>query len=163
MIAATAEDLSDGCNSYGCNSNGCNSIPASAKRWSMFRRWCIHPFGTTRLGPLCNSSGVVLLQPSGGDQLGFGRQLDGPWSSARQCSFHHIRIFCFLTPQRCRRCHPHCLIFQFLQAEATNPLTPGCRPGDEKDATPSWKQLYNSPNNWILRFDASVQARCPGT
>ena len=38
-----------------------------------------------------------------------------------------------------------------------------CHPGEEKNATPSWKQLYNSPNNWILRFNASVQARCPGT
>jgi len=38
-----------------------------------------------------------------------------------------------------------------------------CRPGDEKDAKPSWKQLYNSPGSWILRFNASVQARCPGT
>ena len=37
-----------------------------------------------------------------------------------------------------------------------------CRPGEEKDATPSWKQLYTGPNDWILRFDASVQARCPG-
>ena len=38
-----------------------------------------------------------------------------------------------------------------------------CHPGEEKDATPSWKQLYNSPSTWILRFDASVQGRCPGT
>ena len=38
-----------------------------------------------------------------------------------------------------------------------------CHPGDEKNAKKSWKQLYNSPNNWILRFNASVQARCPGT
>ena len=38
-----------------------------------------------------------------------------------------------------------------------------CQPGEENNAKPSWKQLYNSHNNWILRFDASVQARCPGT
>ena len=38
-----------------------------------------------------------------------------------------------------------------------------CHPGEEKDAKPCWKQLYNSLNNWNLRFDASVQARCPGT
>ena len=38
-----------------------------------------------------------------------------------------------------------------------------CRPGEEKNAKASWKQLYNSPGNWILRFNASVQARCPGT
>ena len=38
-----------------------------------------------------------------------------------------------------------------------------CRPGEEQNATRSWKQFYNSPNNWILRFNASVQARCPGT
>ena len=38
-----------------------------------------------------------------------------------------------------------------------------CRPGEEKNATASWKQLYNSPSNWILRFNASVRARCPGT
>ena len=38
-----------------------------------------------------------------------------------------------------------------------------CHPGEEKNATPSWKQLYNSPNHWILRFNASIQARCPGT
>jgi len=37
------------------------------------------------------------------------------------------------------------------------------RPEEEKNATKSWKQLYNSPNNWILRFNASVEARCPGT
>ena len=38
-----------------------------------------------------------------------------------------------------------------------------CHPGEEAMATPSWKQLYNSSSNWILRFNASVQARCPGT
>ena len=25
------------------------------------------------------------------------------------------------------------------------------------------KQLYNSPRNWVLRSDASVEALCPGT
>ena len=38
-----------------------------------------------------------------------------------------------------------------------------CQPGEEKNAKPSWKQLYNSQSNWFLRFQASVQARCPGT
>ena len=38
-----------------------------------------------------------------------------------------------------------------------------CRPGEEKDAKEGCKQLYNSPTNWVLRFDASVEALCPGT
>ena len=38
-----------------------------------------------------------------------------------------------------------------------------CQPGEEQNATKSWKQLYDSPHNWILRSNASVQARCPGT
>ena len=38
-----------------------------------------------------------------------------------------------------------------------------CRPGEEKDAKKGCKQLYNSPQNWVLRFDASVEALCPGT
>ena len=38
-----------------------------------------------------------------------------------------------------------------------------CRPGEEKDAEKGCKQLYNSPQNWVLRFDASVEALCPGT
>ena len=38
-----------------------------------------------------------------------------------------------------------------------------CHPEEEQNVTKSWKQLYNSPHNWILRFNASVQARCPGT
>ena len=37
------------------------------------------------------------------------------------------------------------------------------RPGEEKDAEKGCKQLYNSPQNWVLRFDASVEALCPGT
>ena len=37
-----------------------------------------------------------------------------------------------------------------------------CSPGEEKDAERSCKQLYNSPNNWVLRFDASMEALCPG-
>ena len=38
-----------------------------------------------------------------------------------------------------------------------------CRPGEEKDAEKGCTQLYSSPNNWGLRFDASVEALCPGT
>ena len=38
-----------------------------------------------------------------------------------------------------------------------------CRPGEENDVDTGCKQLYNSPQNWVLRFDASVEARCPGT
>ena len=37
------------------------------------------------------------------------------------------------------------------------------RPGEEQDVNNKFKQLYKSPNNWILRFDASVEAQCPGT
>ena len=37
------------------------------------------------------------------------------------------------------------------------------RPGEETNATTSWQQLYTSPHKWILRFNASVEARCPGT
>ena len=37
------------------------------------------------------------------------------------------------------------------------------RQGEEKDAEKGCKQLYNSPQNWVLRFDASVKALCPGT
>ena len=33
-----------------------------------------------------------------------------------------------------------------------------CRPGEEKDAEKSCKQLYISPKNWVRRFDASVEA-----
>ena len=29
-----------------------------------------------------------------------------------------------------------------------------CRPGEEKDAETGCKQLYNSPKNWVLPFDA---------
>ena len=38
-----------------------------------------------------------------------------------------------------------------------------CQPGEEHKATKSWKPLYTSPSSWILRFSATVQARCPGT
>ena len=38
-----------------------------------------------------------------------------------------------------------------------------CRAGEEADVDKKVKQLYNSPRNWVLRFDASVQALCPGT
>ena len=38
-----------------------------------------------------------------------------------------------------------------------------CRSGEETDIETGCKQLYNSPKNWALRFDASVAARCPGT
>ena len=56
-----------------------NSGEQQAACRSMFRHLnSSGPLWTTRLGPLCNSSGVVLLQPG---QLGFGRQLDGLWSS----------------------------------------------------------------------------------
>ena len=37
------------------------------------------------------------------------------------------------------------------------------RLGEEQNAEKSWNQLYKSPHNWILRFKASVEARCPGT
>ena len=38
-----------------------------------------------------------------------------------------------------------------------------CRPGEEQDAEKGCRQLYHSPQNWVLRFDASVKALCPGT
>ena len=38
-----------------------------------------------------------------------------------------------------------------------------CCPGGEQDAKEGCKQLYNSPQNWVLRFDASVEALCLGT
>ena len=38
-----------------------------------------------------------------------------------------------------------------------------CRPGEEHDAEKGCKQLYTSPTNWVLRFDASVEGLCPGT
>ena len=38
-----------------------------------------------------------------------------------------------------------------------------CRSGEEADVQKAYKQLYTSPRNWVLRFDASVQALCPGT
>ena len=38
-----------------------------------------------------------------------------------------------------------------------------CRAGEEAGVDKKVKQLYNSPRNWVLRFDASVQALCPGT
>ncbi len=38
-----------------------------------------------------------------------------------------------------------------------------CRPGEEKDSEKGCKQLYKSPQNWVLQFDASVEALCPGT
>ena len=75
---------------------GATAMAATAMAATVFRRApsagpCSAAGVSTCLGPLCNSSGVVLLQPSGGDQLGFGRQLDGPWSSARQCSLRALR------------------------------------------------------------------------
>eukprot|EP00959_Pyramimonas_sp_CCMP1952_P010223 213961-Pyramimonas_sp.AAC.1 len=38
-----------------------------------------------------------------------------------------------------------------------------CRSGEETDVKKACKQIYNSPKNWIMRFDASVAARCPGS
>ena len=38
-----------------------------------------------------------------------------------------------------------------------------CRSGEEAGVDKAVKQLYNSPRNWVLRFDASVEALCPGT
>ena len=38
-----------------------------------------------------------------------------------------------------------------------------CRSGEQADVDHKLQQLYNSPKNWVLRFDASVAARCPGT
>ena len=38
-----------------------------------------------------------------------------------------------------------------------------CRSGEETEAKKDCKQIYNSPKNWVLRFDASVAARCPGS
>ena len=38
-----------------------------------------------------------------------------------------------------------------------------CRSGEEADVDKAVQQLYNSPRNWVLRFDASVEALCPGT
>ena len=38
-----------------------------------------------------------------------------------------------------------------------------CRSGEETEVKKACKQIYNSPKNWVLRFDASVAARCPGS
>ena len=38
-----------------------------------------------------------------------------------------------------------------------------CRPGEEREVEKGCQQLYQSPRNWVLRFDASVKALCPGT
>ena len=38
-----------------------------------------------------------------------------------------------------------------------------CRSGEETDIKKAVKPIYNSPKNWVLRFDASVAARCPGS
>ena len=38
-----------------------------------------------------------------------------------------------------------------------------CRPGEEADVDKGVQKLYVSPKNWVLRFDASVEALCPGT
>ncbi len=38
-----------------------------------------------------------------------------------------------------------------------------CRSGEEAGVDRAVKQLYNSPRNWVLRFDATVAALCPGT
>ena len=38
-----------------------------------------------------------------------------------------------------------------------------CRSGEETEVEKACKQIYNSPKNWVLRFDASVAARCPGS
>ena len=38
-----------------------------------------------------------------------------------------------------------------------------CRPGEERDVEKGCQQLYQSPSNWVLPFDASVKALCPGT
>ena len=38
-----------------------------------------------------------------------------------------------------------------------------CRSGEEKDIKKAAKQIYNTPKNRVLRFDASVAARCPGS
>ena len=37
-----------------------------------------------------------------------------------------------------------------------------CRPGEENDAEKGCKQLYSSPQKWLLSFHASVKAMCPG-
>ena len=38
-----------------------------------------------------------------------------------------------------------------------------CRSGEEAGVDKAVKQIYNSPRNWVLRFDASVDALCPGS
>ena len=38
-----------------------------------------------------------------------------------------------------------------------------CRSGEETEVKKAYKQIYNSQKNWVLRFDASVAARCPGS
>ena len=38
-----------------------------------------------------------------------------------------------------------------------------CREGEDKHVEKSCQQLYQSPSNWVLRFDASVRSKCPGT
>ena len=38
-----------------------------------------------------------------------------------------------------------------------------CRSGEETEIKKAVKPIYNSPKNWVLRFDASVAARCPGS
>ena len=39
-----------------------------------------------------------------------------------------------------------------------------CRSGEETEIKKkAVKQIYNTPKNWVLRFDASVAARCPGS
>ena len=38
-----------------------------------------------------------------------------------------------------------------------------CRPGEEEDVKKGVQTFYISPKNWVLRFDASVEALCPGT
>ena len=38
-----------------------------------------------------------------------------------------------------------------------------CRSGEETGIKKAIKPIYNTPKNWVLRFDASVAARCPGS
>ena len=40
-----------------------------------------------------------------------------------------------------------------------------CRPGEAEntEVKKACKPIYNSPKNWLLRFDASRSARCPGS
>ena len=38
-----------------------------------------------------------------------------------------------------------------------------CRSGEQAGVDKAVKQLYTSPRNWVLRFDASIEALCPGT